>query len=80
MASHDTMEDLMKNIQRTYVVTLNAPSHKGLRLWVGKSIHDLRHCSVKQVSQVLRELQQTADSLHIPASSVGESYSLNRGR
>jgi len=72
-------EDIMKNTQRTYVLTLNAPSQKGLRLWMGKSIHALRHCSVKQIGQALREMQQDVDSHQAPAS-LGGSYSLNRGR
>lgn len=70
----------MKNTPRTYVLTLNSPSKKGLRLWMGDNIHTLRHCSVKQIGSALRELQQTVDSLQTPVSSSGGSYSLNRGR
>jgi hypothetical protein len=70
----------MKNTQRTYVLTLDPSSQKGLRLWMGKSIHALRHCSVKQIGSALREMQQDVDSLHAPISSSGGSYSLNRGR
>ena len=70
----------MKNTPRTYVLTLNSPSRKGLRLWMGESIHALRHCSVKQMGNALREMQQNVDSLHAPISSSGGSYSLNRGR
>ena len=70
----------MKTTPRTYVLTLNSPSRKGLRLWVGDSIHALRHCSVKQIGLALRELQQNVDGLQIPGSSSGKSYSLNRGR
>lgn len=70
----------MKNTPRTYVLTLNSPSKKGLRLWMGDSIHTLRHCSVKQIGSALRELQQTVDRLQTPVSSSGGSYSLNRGR
>lgn len=70
----------MKNTQRTYVLTLNASPQKGLRLWTGKNLHTLRHCSAKQIAHALREMQQTVDSLHAPISPASGSYSLNRGR
>lgn len=70
----------MKTTSRTYVLTLNSPSRKGLRLWMGDSIHALRHCSVNQIGLALRELQQTVDSLQSPVTSSSRSYSLNRGR
>jgi hypothetical protein len=69
----------MKNTPRTYVLTLNSPSKKSLRLWMGKSIHALRHCSVKQIGYALREMQQDVDNHQAPAS-LGGSYSFNRGR
>lgn len=58
----------MKTTPRTNVLTLNSPSRKGLRLWMGGSIHALRHCSVKQIGLALRELQQTVDSLQTPVT------------
>ena len=70
----------MTHAPQTYVLTLNSPSRKGLRLWMGDSIHALRHCSVKQIGLALREMQQTVDRLQTPVSSSGGSYSLNRGR
>ncbi len=70
----------MKNTQQTYVLTLDSSLKNGLRLWQGQSIHALRHCSVKQIGQALREMQQNVDSLQAPAPSSGGSYSLNRGR
>lgn len=70
----------MNTTTRTYVLTLNSPSGKGLRLWMGNSIHALRHCSVKQLSLALREMQQNVESLQAPVPSSGGSYSLNRGR
>ena len=73
-------EDIMKNTQQTYVLTLDSSSENGLRLWQGQSIHALRHCSVKQIGQALREMQQNVDSLQAPAPSSGGSYSLNRSR
>ncbi|MEK6585861.1 MAG: hypothetical protein AABZ24_05905 [Nitrospirota bacterium] len=73
-------QDIMKNTQQTYVLTLDSSSKNGLRLWQGQSIHALRHCSVKQIGQALREMQQNVDSLQAPAPSSGGSYSLNRGR
>lgn len=69
----------MKTTTRTYVLTLNSPSRKGVRLWMGDSIHALRHCSAK-IGLALREMQQSVDSLQTPVSSSGGSYSLNRGR
>ena len=73
-------EDNMKTTPRTYVLTMNSPSRKGLRLWMGESIHALRHCSVKQIGLALREMQQTVDSLQTPVSSSGGSSYLNRNR
>lgn len=70
----------MKTRTRTYVLTLNSSSRTGLRLWMGESIHALRHCSAKQIGLALREMQQSVDSLQTPLSSSGGSYSLNRGR
>jgi len=37
--------DRMKNATQVYVLTLNAPSRKTVRLWTGASIHSLRHCT-----------------------------------
>jgi hypothetical protein len=70
----------MKNTPQTYVLTLNSPSQKGLRLWTGKSIHTLRHCSVKQIGHALMEMQQHVDDLQRPVLAPGGSYSLNRSR
>jgi hypothetical protein len=69
----------MKTTPRTYVLTLNSSSKQGLRLWMGESIHALRHCSVKQLGLALREMQRNVDSLQTPVPSSG-GYSLNRGR
>jgi hypothetical protein len=74
------MEDIMTQTPQTYVLRLNAPSRKALRLWTGKSIHTLRHCSVKQLSHALLELQQHMDGLEAPVPAPGASYSLNRAR
>jgi len=74
------MEDIMNQTPQTYVLTLNSPSRKALRLWTGKSIHTLRHCSVKQLRPALRELQQHMDGLEGPVPAPGASYSLNRAR
>ncbi|MBH0206705.1 MAG: hypothetical protein HP498_13000 [Nitrospira sp.] len=70
----------MKTTPRTYVLTLNSPSRKGLRLWMGDNIHALRHCSVKQIGLALREMQQTVDRLQSPVSLSGGSSYLNRNR
>lgn len=72
----------MKNIPRTYVLTLNSPSRKAIRMWTGKSIHTLRHCSVKQIGNALMEMQQHVDDLQNTMRALGASgsYSLNRSR
>jgi len=72
----------MKNLPRTYVLTLNSPSRQALRLWTGRSVHTLRHCSVKQMERVLREMQgYIADLQSTRKAAVPEgSYSLNRSR
>lgn len=58
-----TTEDVMKRTPRTYVLTLNSPSRKALRLWTGKNIHALRYCSIKQMGHALKEMQQRVDHL-----------------
>jgi hypothetical protein len=74
------MEDTMNQTPQTYVLTLNSPSRKPLRLWTGKSIHALRHCSVKQLNHALMELQQHMDGVQALVPAPGASYSLNRSR
>jgi hypothetical protein len=74
------MEDIMSQTPQTYVLTLNSPSRKALRLWTGKSIHTLRHCSVKQLNHALMELQQHMDGAQARVPASGASYSLNRAR
>lgn len=69
----------MKTTRRTYVVTLNAPSKKGLQLWTGKSLHALRHCSDKQMGQALRDIREDLDSVSQPRP-VSSPCSFNRGR
>jgi hypothetical protein len=70
----------MKTIPCTYVLTLDSPAKKGLRLWTGENIHALRHCSVKQIGLVLRDMQRKLDELQALTSPRSGSYSLNRGR
>ena len=70
----------MKHTPQTYVLTLNSPSRKSIRLWTGKSIHSLRHCSVKQIGHALMEMQQYVDDLQAPVPPPGASYSINRSR
>ena len=53
----------MNNTRRTYLLTLNSPSQRPLRLWTGKSIHTLRHCSVKEIGGALVEMQKSLDDL-----------------
>lgn len=70
----------MKLTPQTYVLTLNSPSRKAVRVWTGKSIHALRHCSAKQLNGVLIELQQRMNDVQAPVQTPGASYSLNRSR
>lgn len=70
----------MKNTSQTFVLTLNSPSRKGLRIWTGKNIHALRHCSVKQIGQALIELQQQLNQLQAAVPGPGRSDFLNRSR
>ena len=52
----------MKSTQ-IYLLTLNSPSQPALRLWTGRSLHTLRHCSVKQIGGALVEMQKNLDAL-----------------
>jgi len=72
----------MKSTTQVYVLTLNAPSRKTVRLWTGASIHSLRHCSSKKIDRTLAEMQQHEDNLQraISVLATGESYSINRSR
>jgi hypothetical protein len=70
----------MKSTSQTFVLTMNSPSRKGMRIWRGKNIHALRHCSVKQIGQALRELQQHMNQLQAAAPGPGRSDFLNRSR
>ncbi len=47
----------MKNTTQVYVMALNSPSRKTVRLWTGASIHSLRHCSSKKIDRTLAEMQ-----------------------
>ena len=53
----------MKNTPRIYLLTLNSPSRRALRLWTGRSVHQLRHCSAKQIGSALVEMQKNVDDL-----------------
>ena len=70
----------MNNAPQTYVLTVNSPSRKALRLWTGKSIHTLRHCSIKQLGHALMEMQQYVQDLQAPVPAPAAAYSLNRSR
>lgn len=60
----------MKNQPRIYLLTMNSPSHKAPRLWTGKSIHALRHCSIKRIGSALVEMQQSVDDLQKDMSTL----------
>jgi len=53
----------MKHTPLIYLLTLNSPSQKALRLWTGRSVHTLRHCSAKQIGSALVEMQKNVDDL-----------------
>ena len=53
----------MKNTPQIYLLTLNSPSQTALRLWTGRSVHKLRHCSAKQIGSALVEMQKNVDDL-----------------
>ncbi|MEP6887177.1 MAG: hypothetical protein ABI945_02535 [Nitrospirales bacterium] len=52
----------MRNTQ-IYLLKLNSPSDTVLRLWTGRSLHALRHCSVKQIGRALLKMQKNVDAL-----------------
>jgi hypothetical protein len=72
----------MKNTTQVYVMALNSPSRKTVRLWTGASIHSLRHCSSKKIDRTLAEMQQHMDDLQrtIRVLATGGSYSINHSR
>lgn len=51
-----------------------------MRIWTGKNIHALRHCSVKQMGQALIELQHHMNQLQAATPGPGRSDFLNRSR
>ena len=53
----------MKHTPLIYLLTLNSPSQSALRLWTGRSVHTLRHCSAKQIGSALVEMQKNVDDL-----------------
>lgn len=53
----------MRSTTRIYLLRLHSPARQALRLWTGKSIHALQHCSAKQIGRTLAEMQESVDSL-----------------
>jgi hypothetical protein len=74
--------DGMKNTTQVYLLTLNTPSRKTVRLWTGASLHSLQHCASKKIDRTLAEMQQHMDDLQraITVLATGGSYSINRSR
>lgn len=72
----------MTKTRQVYVLTMQASERRRGRLWTGKSLHALRHCSVKQIDHALMEIQQHVDEWQrfIRAQTPSSSYSLNRSR
>jgi hypothetical protein len=52
----------MKNTQ-IYLLKLNSPSDNTLRLWTGRSLHTLHHCSGKEIGSALETMQKNIDAL-----------------
>ena len=72
----------MKTTPQTYVLTVHSPFRSALRIWTGRGLHQLRHCSAKRIDHVLSEMQAHLDDLRSsvrPPATVGAN-SLNRGR
>ena len=67
----------MKNTPRVYVLKLNSPSRSNPRLWTGKSVHALRHCSVKQIGNVLMEMQQHVGDLQNSSGRWDQAVSIS---
>jgi hypothetical protein len=53
----------MKNTPKIYLLTLHSPSRRPLRLWTGRSVHALRHCSAREIGSALVDLQKNVDDL-----------------
>ena len=53
----------MKHTPRIYLLTLNSPSQRALRLWTGKNLHSLRHCSISEIGSALVEMRENLDEL-----------------
>lgn len=53
----------MKGTTRLYLLRLHSPARQALRLWTGKSLHTLHHCSGKQIGRALTEMQESVDYL-----------------
>jgi hypothetical protein len=72
----------MRKTSRVYVLTVHPSSRSVFRLWTGKSLHALRHCSRKLINQTLAEMQQSVDQLQGPVATPppNTSYSINRAR
>jgi hypothetical protein len=52
----------MKSTSRIFLVTLPSSSRKTLRVWTGRSLHKLRHRSVRQLGHVVTELQKSLEA------------------
>jgi hypothetical protein len=63
----------MTHMPRIYVLTLHSPSRTALRLWTGRNIHTLRHCSARQIDHVLDEMQESVDELQRTMRTLRDS-------
>lgn len=46
-----------------YLLKMHSPSDNVLQLWTGKSLHTLRHCSMKQMGSALVKMQKNVEAL-----------------
>ena len=72
----------MTKTRQVYVLTMQASERRRGRLWMGKSLHALRHCSIKQIDHALMEIQQHVDEWQrtIRTQAPSGCYLLNRSR
>jgi hypothetical protein len=60
-----------------YLMTLNSPSRRAVRLWTGKSLHSLRHCSIAHIGDALAAMQRDVERLQ---NDVGKLTQVAEGR
>ena len=62
-----------------YLMTLNSPSRRSVRLWTGKSLHSLRHCSITHIGDALAAMQRDVENLQNHVGKLAQAADLQRG-